>query len=78
MYKVDKGIAITNSGRGCPKYPWDALEIGDSFFVPSTDFPNSGFRGIRPSIRLLENGYKISCRKVTENDVNGVRFWRIK
>lgn len=31
---IDKNIPIPPSSRGNPKYPWQLMEINDSFFVP--------------------------------------------
>lgn len=37
LIKVEKGIPLSKGGRrGSPsKYPWMAMEVGDSFAVPS-------------------------------------------
>ena len=62
MIKIDKGIAIPNKRN---KYPWDTIEIGDSFFT---------LANVRmlTHIRSKVYGHKYSVRK--EN--NGFRVWR--
>lgn len=39
-FSIRKGVAVPpqkrTGGRGAPVYPFDALEVGDSFFVPAT------------------------------------------
>lgn len=74
MIKIDKDFPtpaedITNPS----KYPWRAMEIGDSFFAP----------GRRPGTisappRLIAAGHKFVKRTETNGDTTGVRIWRIK
>lgn len=78
--KIDKGIPITpqvgpKGNKGNRKYPWYEMEVGDSFFVPSTN--PSRFMGSKYNY-LRARGIEISCRAVTENGINGVRVWRVE
>lgn len=74
--KVDKNIPLPlNSGSGGPsKYPWCDMEVGDSFFAPSTTKTMAGSIAARGK----KYGEKHTIRAVTENSVKGVRVWRIK
>ena len=63
--KIDKGIPMPSLTR----YPFDEMEVGDSFLVPSDN---------RTSVSTLvsrnHNGKKFSLRKMTDGTY---RCWRI-
>ena len=76
----DKNLAK----RGNRKYPWDELEVGDSFFVAS------GHRTVNQRQRQLiacSQGWinqfvsrkhvRFTTRIVEEDGVSGVRIWRV-
>ena len=74
MTKIDKDIPIPKiSGRtGCPpKYPFRMMEVGDSFFIAGKSATISGL-----FLRYMPR--KFTCRSVVENDISGVRIWRIE
>ena len=75
--KIDKGVPIPKiDGLGRHhKYPWHDLNVGDSFFVP-----NATTRRFCSSVNRIQKtlGISMKCRTVTENDIKGVRIWRIK
>ena len=75
MYKISKKHAMPDQ-RGTRKYPWAALEVGDSFFVPIVDLPR-GVASLNAPRPRLKNGFKIARRTVTEKGVKGVRVWRV-
>jgi hypothetical protein len=53
---------------------WDAFQISTSFFVPGVD--RQGLeRQIRGEMRRL--GIHVVTRQVVENDILGVRVWRV-
>jgi hypothetical protein len=66
--KIEKGIPVTDQRRGNHrKYPWDEMEVGDSFFVPGKS-PNtisssanyqSKTRGWRFKVASLEGGVRV-------------------
>jgi hypothetical protein len=63
-----------NFRRGPPcKYPWDELEVGDSFFVSTSDLPPSGISTMRNVCSQVgrRRGKLFSC--VAQPD--GVRIW---
>ena len=74
MIKIDhsKEMPITHSRE--PKYPWRDLGIGDSFFVP--DVTNSFRSAAGAAGKRL--GFQFSCHAVIENEIKGVRVWRVK
>ena len=73
MVKIDKNVEIpeiTRCGGRPAKYPWHAMEVGDSFFVP--DKKSCQFGGLIQYAKK-KTGYKYSVRK--EGD--GIRVWRV-
>ena len=67
--KIDKGIPMPT--RSTEKYPFEKMEVGDSFFVPGL--------GIRSVSTRVEDESRKSGRKFKSRSVEGgVRVWRIK
>lgn len=73
MIQIDKGIEMPVFGiRGrTSQYPWDAMEVGDSFFVSNRRAENFRSTCDKASVRHKPN--KFICRAVE----GGVRAWRI-
>ena len=72
MIKIDKNVPIPpdrlSRGR---KYPWDELEVGDSFFVEGKKF-----EPLRVSAAQIG---KAKARKFIARQVDGgVRVWRVE
>jgi hypothetical protein len=68
MFEIEKGIPIPTARRKWDDYPFDEMEIGESFFVPGST---------STAIAAVGNRHKpkrFTARK--END--GVRVWRIE
>lgn len=73
MIQIDKGVPVPVSyirGR-TPTYPWEAMEVGDSFFVIDRKMENFRSSCEKASIRHMPK--KFICRNVD----GGVRAWRI-
>lgn len=73
--RIDHGIPVPRPGSGkgrIVKYPLAELEVGDSFFIPEgkSGYVLGSARSHRPKT--------FTTRKVTENDVVGIRCWRVK
>ena len=77
VFVVESGIPVPPTGKGRylrgkyrrPKYPWDEMEIGDSFFYDgkrSTVDGNAGSRG-------RQTGEYYISRAV----MGGTRIWRV-
>ena len=53
-------------------YPWHDMQVGQSFFV--------GYRMKNPRAAIVgamdSTKFKLEYRRTSENDVDGVRFWR--
>ena len=66
--KIDKNIPPPKTDHRF-KYPTDILKIGESFFAPDIKSPNLSLRLFRPK--------KFVTRTVTENNITGIRVWRV-
>ena len=68
--KIDKGIPVPPRGNNrSTKYPYQQLEIGDSFYVKgktAAKFSASAYTQAR------KHGIKLTVR----NEKDGVRVWR--
>ena len=70
MVTLEKNIEIPEKQK-IAKYPYEALELGDSFYLEGGDLSklcNANYREWR------RTGKKFTARKVE----NGVRLWRIE
>lgn len=70
MYILEKGIDIPEKQKDA-KYPYEQLELGDSFFIAEGELSrlcNANYREWRRS------GKKFTARKID----GGVRVWRIE
>lgn len=97
MYTVDKNVpvpdTVTRYGGGVAKYPWDQMEVGDSFFVPkitvkrAASIAGSGYDWLKR--RGLTNEYRVLRAPVhssptngrtlhTDPTVVGYRFWILR
>ncbi len=68
MYTVEKNILLASRKA----YPFDEMEVGDSFLIPCTD--NTKISRIRAQINNAKKRYPnkvISTRK----EENGLRVW---
>lgn len=68
MTVIEKGIPMAPSGASYARYPWDKMEIGDSFLAR----PGSNGRALAVNATAARPGKKFACR------VNGGihRVWR--
>ena len=70
MIIIEKNIPISNDGRLC-KYPFDQMEVGDSFFVPKDE-----------AEKARSSAWKYAKRKgmrfETRKEKDGARIWRTK
>lgn len=76
MYDIEKDLDISlikkSKGRP-PKYPFETMEVGDSFFAEGESLPSSRAY-LASSQYAMRHGLKFSGR-TTER---GVRIWRVK
>lgn len=72
MYEIEKGVPMPemkNVGYRS-KYPWKAMEIGDSFFIPAP--APVALRGNLCKV-ALQTGKRFTARDAG----NGFRVWRV-
>lgn len=68
MYKIEKGVTVPEGKER--KYPFRAMEVGDSFFVPGGDRNRVGSSATMAGKRTAR---KFMLRCVD----GGVRVWRV-
>jgi hypothetical protein len=76
MYKIDKNIPIPKGihGGGPPcKYPFDDMEVGDSFLIPCTREEKGNIQSaVNASMKRVPH-----MRFTTKYVTKGIRVWRI-
>lgn len=79
MFEIEEGIPVPEKGVfGASKYPWAAMKVGDSFFVPGSTKKN--FQGTVYQVAKKTGAtYRVeNAEKVTDGEtVAGVRCWRV-
>lgn len=73
-YKIERGLPVPETKRGgqekghlrFTRFPFDNMQVGDSFFIPDGDPPNC-------QATAEKRGMKITSRKVP----GGYRVWRL-
>ena len=64
-----------SAGPRGSKWPFALMAVGDSKFYP--DVKLDTIRGACWAVRTKNKAFKFVVRAVTENDVEGVRVWRV-
>lgn len=70
VYKIDKDVPY--HGKIQQKYPYQLMEVGDSFFVPTRKEGYVAIAACRKSAKGTDKEF--SSRK----ELEGNRIWRIK
>ena len=73
MYKIEKKIPLENKATRKSPFPFAAMEIGDSFFVPTKDYSR---RKVSNDV-FYQNSTRSGKRYVTRTEDSGVRVWRV-
>lgn len=68
--EIEGGIPVSEHRGGFYKYPWQEMQVGDSFLVADKTIQSMSSVANRAAARF---GFKFSCRSTDE----GVRIWRI-
>jgi hypothetical protein len=69
QYEIEKGVEMPPDKRKTSKYPFEKMEVGDSFFVPEKTAISLQSTC---SLYKQKTGYKFILREVD----GGVRIWR--
>lgn len=75
MFKVEKNIPIKARKHGAKKYPFSEMAIGDSFFVPLSEYTNTGSARSSLYTAARREGVKITVRNTY---CGNLRVWRIE
>jgi len=75
LFKKDSGLPVP--WRFTDRCPWDALNVGDSFFVPCQDIAEQSNRQSSAQSAARHRSIKLVTRRVKEGGKMGVRIWRI-
>ena len=68
MFEIEKNVKMPELSRGHQgKYPWDEMEVGDSFFIPRDAISGNASqlarhrkaRGEAHTVRKVEGGWRI-------------------
>ena len=78
MYDVERDIPVYSVERGIPigvhsKYPFLAMSVGDSFFVPDCD--KNEKQSVRYAIKSQTRSGEMYTTRSTDG---GFRVWRIR
>ena len=71
MIPIEKNIPLTSKSGARPIYPWESMEIGDSFFA-------EGLRPITMTNARVGAERKYHTKYMTRTVDGGVRVWRVK
>lgn len=76
-FKIEKGVPIPpGGGRPTAPYPFDKMEVGDSFFTAGEKAQSRISNSAKNY--ATKKGVKFTTRTVTEGGVKGARIWRIE
>lgn len=72
-FKIEKNIPIPLAKRGkhTDKFPWDAMDVGDSFLINRPQTKACGVCHYAGKVR----GWRFATRAV---DAKNTRVWRVK
>jgi len=70
MFEIEKNVPLPERKANTSKYPFNSMEIGDSFAVPA-DIKGTVMNAATTSGRY--HGKKFSARQIDENTA---RIWR--
>ena len=77
-FKVEKGIAIPGKHGGISKYPWQQMQIDDSFFIACA---NDARRNVQRAAYMNGKAYvkkhRPSSKVATRLEDGGVRIWLV-
>lgn len=72
--KVEKHIPLPPIRQEYANYPFEEMEVGDSFFVPDMD----GIMAHRLQVQISYQRHRSDKRFTSRRVADGVRVWRSK
>ena len=73
MYTIEKGVPVPKRKTRANKYPFESMQVGDSFFAPvswQALYNNSNY--FRKTRNLTDWKFKAAY------EMGGARIWRVK
>lgn len=77
MYEIEKNIPLMGARKSVLKYPFQDMEIGDSFFIPKGATKHVS-ASVQSCIKAYNKYYNKDIKVVTRREETGVRVWRIE
>ena len=78
MLEILKKVPKPKHQSGVKKYPFEAMEVGDMFFVETDDFERAQ-GSIRSSARkYFKQDMRFSILRITHKGKQGIGVWRDK
>lgn len=83
-FEIEKGIPIPDkrnpggSSKGQTKYPFQEMEVGDSFLYNDKLNDEKGQRNIANNARNWCKHHQLNWKFIARQISQGVRIWRIK
>lgn len=68
-YVIEKGIPLPTKAKTVCPYPWEEMEVGDSFLVP-------GAKRVTMASACRYAGKKRGRRYIARPMADGIRCWR--
>ena len=79
-YKIEKDIPLCRSAAMVSKYPFDEMEVGDSFFVPHAEAKNARMSALARNAgqyKKLPKHIPVQRHFATRTVEGGIRIWRV-
>ena len=88
-FKIDSGIAVPTDYHSREfKYPFDDMDVGDSFFI-QPEYEDETVKRLGNRVAQARQNYQKRCvrqgkevqftqRMRTEDNISGYRVWRVK
>lgn len=85
-FNIEEGIPVPAPRRGIqlePRYPFNLLNVGQSFMVPATPERPNPAKNLASTVssankRLAKDKKRFIVRPVEEKGVKGARIWRVE
>ncbi len=79
VYKVDKGVPLTRKKMDLARFPFDKMNVNDSFLVPKEDQPPEKVRlSIFTAVKSFNAHHGKAHKIATRMEDGGLRVWRVK
>lgn len=77
-YNIEKGVPMVSRNNMLTRYPFDGMEVNDSFLIPIQELKTSTYQSVYQSLKLYNTTYKKNIKISARKNPEGMRVWRIK